>query len=55
MEMQTPEVAFHQWLVESLGRALRAFRADDANLDHLARSVDHADLKRRMLMHHFFR
>ena len=55
MEMQTPQVAFHQWLVESLGRALRAFRADDAHLDYLARSVDHADLKRRMQMHQIFR
>ena len=54
MEIQ-PQLAFHQWLIESLGRALARFSADEAHVAQLAQSIDHADLKRRMQMHELFR
>jgi hypothetical protein len=54
MEVQ-PQIAFHQWLIESLTRALSRFSADEAHVAHLAQSIDHADLKRRMYMHELFR
>jgi ferritin-like metal-binding protein YciE len=55
MDMPQPQEAFHTWLRDALTNALRALRSDDAHLDYLARSVDHADLKRRMQMHQLFR
>ena len=54
MEIQ-PQLAFHQWLIASLSRALARFSADEAHVAKLAQSVDHADLKRRMQMHELFR
>jgi len=55
METQTPQVAFHQWLFESLARALRRFSADEGHITYLAQSIDHADLKRRMTSADLFR
>ena len=54
MEIQ-PQLAFHQWLVASLSRALARFSADEAHITYLAQSVDHADLKRRLGMHELYR
>jgi hypothetical protein len=54
MEVQ-PQIAFHQWLIESLSRALARFSADEAQVSYLAQSIDHADLKRRTQMHQLFR
>jgi hypothetical protein len=54
MEVQ-PQIAFHQWLIESLSRALARFSADEAQASYLAQSIDHADLKRRLQMHQLFR
>lgn len=51
----TPQQTFHRWARTALGNALRALRSDEAHLAQLARSVDHADLKRRMMMHELFR
>ena len=55
MDMQTPQVAFHQWLFESLSRALKRFSADESHIAYLAQSVDHADLKRRLHAHEIYR
>ena len=55
MDLQTPQVAFHQWLFESLGRALKRFSTDEAHITYLAQSVDHADLKRRLGMSELYR
>jgi len=55
MDLQTPQVAFHQWLFESLGRALKRFSTDEAHLTYLAQSIDHADLKRRLHAYDLYR
>jgi hypothetical protein len=48
MTTQNPQEAFFTWLAESLGRALRALRAPDRELEYLSGAVDHADLERRL-------
>ena len=43
-----PQVAFHDWLRDALASLARWARRDDERDGFLARSVDHADLERRL-------
>ena len=48
MDTQNPQEAFFSWLGQALARAMDAVRGPDGGVEYLSRSVDHADLERRM-------
>ena len=48
MNTHNPQEAFFSWLGQALGRAMNAVRGPDRDIEYLSRSVDHADLERRL-------
>ena len=48
MDTQNPQEAFFTCLGQTLARAMAAVRGPDGGVEYLSRSVDHADLERRL-------